>query len=194
VRRFCLALAAFAFMLAAGPAEAETHRRPDLIFDAPDWRDGAPAIAVGAAWRGGAQVVAEASRWLGAANPTGTIGPWCADFVSFALRRVGLPPLPNRTAASALRYGPHTGAPQRGDLGVMPHHVGFVEAIEPDGSIELLSGDWGRRVARARLPRAAFVAFVETGFAMRAGETFRPRARRHAKAKLARFRHAVKRP
>jgi uncharacterized protein (TIGR02594 family) len=176
-------------------------KRPDLA--APGWRDGAPAIAAGAAWQGGvaawraaADVVAEASRWIGAANPTGTRGPWCADFVSFSLRRVGLPPLPNRMASSALAYGPHTSAPRRGDLAVMPHHVGFVEAIEPDGSIELLSGNWGHRVALARLPRAAFVAFVEPaggGSWRAAGESFHPRARAHAKAKLARFRHAVKR-
>jgi len=32
-------------------------------------------------------VLAEASRWLGSANMTGFSGPWCADAVSFWLRR-----------------------------------------------------------------------------------------------------------
>ena len=116
--------------------------------------------------------------------------------MSFSLQRVGLAPLPNRMASSALRYGPHTNAPRRGDLAVMPHHVGFVAGVEPDGSIVLLSGNWGHRVARARLPRAAFVAVVDPAgwrSARTVGEVVHPRAKPHAKAKLARFRHAVKR-
>jgi len=172
VRRFVLVAALGLAVIVAGLAPRLAHAGgrdglTPLEFYAPGWRDGAPAIAAGAAWRGaaatwraGGDVVAEASRWLGSANPTGTIGPWCADFVSFALRRVGLPPLPNRLASSALRYGPQTNAPQRGDLAVMAHHVGFVAGVEADGSIELLSGNYGRRLARARLPRAAFLAFI----------------------------------
>jgi uncharacterized protein (TIGR02594 family) len=171
VRRIFIALAAFALTLADGVAAAETRNpRPDLDFDAPGVAAGAPAIAAraawrsgAAAWRSGADVVDEATRWLGATNPTGTSGPWCADFASFVLQRVGLPPLPDRMAWSALRYGPRTDNPQRGDLAVMARHVGFVAGVEPDGSIELLSGNWGHRVARTRVSRAAFVAFVAIG-------------------------------
>jgi len=111
-------------------------------------------------------VVAEAARWLGSANPTGSVGPWCADFVSFVLRRVGRPPLSSRLAASAFRYGPRLATPRAGALVVLTTrrglatHVGFLEAIEPDGSLRMISGNWGRRVARAIVPRgaAAFVA------------------------------------
>ena len=171
MRRIFIALAAFALTLADGVAAAETRNpRPDLDFDAPGVAAGAPAIAAraawrsgAAAWRSGADVVDEATRWLGATNPTGTSGPWCADFASFVLQRVGLPPLPNRMASSALRYGPHTDAPRRGDLAVMPHHVGFVAGVEPGGTIDLLSGNYGRRVALAHVSRAAFVAFVAVG-------------------------------
>ncbi len=110
--------------------------------------------------------LAEAARWLGSANMTGTVGPWCADFVSFVLRRVGRAPLANRLAASALAYGPRLAAPRAGALAVMRTrrgiygHVGFVEGIEPDGSIRLISGNWGHRVARSRVARGAIVAFV----------------------------------
>ncbi len=124
---------------------------------APGWQDGAPAIAAGQAWGGASRVVDEATRWLGQANPTGTVGPWCADFVSFVLRRVGLPPLPNRLAASAYRYGTRVDAPRVGDLAVAPHHVGFVAGVEPDGSIRLLSGNWNRRVAEATVGRRGLV-------------------------------------
>jgi uncharacterized protein (TIGR02594 family) len=109
----------------------------------------------------------EAARWIGAGNVTGTIGPWCADFVSFVLRRAGKPPLANRMAASALAYGPHEAEPRRGDLAVMrtrrgPYgHVGFVEGVEADGAIDLLSGNWGHRVALGRVPQSMIVVFVE---------------------------------
>ncbi len=106
-------------------------------------------------------VIAEAVRWIGAGKMTGLPGPWCADFVSLVLRAAGRAPLANRLAASALRYGPHLPAPRVGALAVMNHHVGFVEGIEPDGSIDLLSGNWGHRVARSIVPRALVVAFVE---------------------------------
>lgn len=112
-------------------------------------------------------LVAEAARWLGSGNMTGTIGPWCADAVSFWLRRTGHRPLANRLAASALSYGPLLPSPRVGALAVMSTrrgrygHVGIVEAIELDGSIRLISGNWGHRVARSIVARRTIVAFVE---------------------------------
>lgn len=85
------------------------------------------------------------------------------------LRRVGLRPLAGRLAADALRYGPRLAGPQVGALAVMgtrrgwAGHVGFVEGIEADGSIVLLSGNWGGRVARSVAPRSAVTAFVAVG-------------------------------
>jgi hypothetical protein len=64
-------------------------------------------------------------------------------------------------SAIAFLYGPRTAYPRPGDLAVMRHHVGFVEGIEPDGSIRLISGNWGHRVARSLAPRWTIVAFVE---------------------------------
>jgi uncharacterized protein (TIGR02594 family) len=181
--------AALGASLAAAPALARGG-----LAAAPDAALAAPADA-------GAGALIEAARWLGRANPTGTAGPWCADFVSFVLKRVGLPPLSGRMAADALGYGPRLPRPRVGALAVMRTrraafgHVGFVEAIEADGSIELLSGNVRNRVARAREPAAAFVAFVDVGSAAAhpAGEVVHPRAGRRAKAKVARFRRAVKR-
>ena len=37
----------------------------------------------------------------------------------------------------------------------------FVAGVEPDGSIRLISGNWGHRVADAIISRNAVVAFVE---------------------------------
>ena len=104
-------------------------------------------------------IVAEAVRHLGQGNFTGRPGAWCAWFVSAVLRATGHAPLPSGMAASALAYGPRDANPRPGDIAVMPHHVGFV--VEADGArVRIVSGNWGRRVALATLPRGAFVAFV----------------------------------
>ncbi len=112
-------------------------------------------------------MLVEAGRWIGSGNMTGTFGPWCADAVSFWLRRTGHRPLANRMAASALAYGRRLPGPQAGAIAVMSTHrawaghVGLVEGVEPDGSIRLISGNWGHRVAEAVIPRNSVVAFVE---------------------------------
>lgn len=112
-------------------------------------------------------MLAEAARWLGSGNMTGMAGPWCADAVSFWLRRTGHRPLANRLVASALDYGPRLSGPKVGALAVIrtrrgwAGHVGIVEGVEPDGSIRLISGNWGHRVAQATIARNAVVAFVE---------------------------------
>jgi len=98
---------------------------------------------------------------------TGMFGPWCADAVSFWLRRTGHRPLASRLVASALAYGPRLTDPQVGALAVIrtrrgwAGHVDFVAGVEPDGSIRLISGNWGHRVADAIIARNAVVAFVE---------------------------------
>ncbi len=112
-------------------------------------------------------MLAEATRWLGSGNMTGMAGPWCADAVSFWLRRSGHKPLANRLAASALAYGPRLAGPEVGALAVIrtrlgsAGHVGLVEGVEPDGSIRLISGNWGHRVAQAIVSRNVVTAFVE---------------------------------
>jgi hypothetical protein len=123
------------------------------------------AAATYASWRSGSDLVAEAARYVGEGKFTGLPGAWCADAVSFWLEATGRPPLPNRMAASALSYGPRGfGAP--GELVVMrtrreyAGHVGIVERVLPDGSVEIISGNRGRRVARAIIPRGMVTAFV----------------------------------
>jgi uncharacterized protein (TIGR02594 family) len=124
------------------------------------------AVAVPAASFGGDNVAAEASRWVGSGKFTGLPGPWCADAVNVWLQRSGHRPLNGRMASAALAYGPRLEAPEVGALAVLgsrrgwAYHVGVVAGVEPDGSIRLISGNWGRRVAEAVVPRRAFSAFV----------------------------------
>ena len=84
----------------------------------------------------------------------------------FLAQATGRPPLANRLAASALAYGPHVASPQPGDLAVMATrrgaagHVGIVEDVLPDGSVAIVSGNWGRRVARGVISRRSVMAFI----------------------------------
>ena len=143
-----------AFLL---PGSAQAQR-----FAAPPSASHSPARSPA-----GGDVVAEATRWLGSGNMTGLVGPWCADAVSFWLRRTGHRPLASRLVASALEYGPRLTGPQVGALAVIrtrrgsAGHVGLVEGVEPDGSIRLISGNWGHRVAQAIISRNSVLAFVE---------------------------------
>jgi surface antigen len=40
-------------------------------------------------------------------------------------------------------------------------HVGFVANVNADGSIDLISGNWARRVSDAPIPRRAIVGIVD---------------------------------
>jgi len=171
------ALAAFILAACLCPAAVvAASGRPGLTPQdvvALDWQIGAPAIAgraawgVGAAaWRSGSDLVAEAARYVGSGKFTALPGAWCADAVSFWLRATGHTPLANRMAASALAYGPHVANPRPGDLVVMrtrrgaAGHVGIVARVNSDGSIEIVSGNWNRRVARSVILRRSVTAFV----------------------------------
>ncbi len=138
------------------PAPSSTLSAPDRISAA---RAEAPAAH--------ADVVAEAERWLGSRNMTGKSGPWCAHFASYVLQRTGHRPLANGMASSALSYGRRLSEPRVGALAVVTTrigyaaHVGFVSGVRSDGSIELISGNWGRRVSDAPFPRRSVVAFVD---------------------------------
>ena len=143
----------FAFLLAFASAACASPRLPMTTDD-------------GRAARAGSGIIAEAMRFLGAGNITGARGPWCGDFASLILRRTGHRPLPGRMAASALAYGPRTRDPKPGDLIVLGgrrgvSHVGFFAGWE-HGRVLMVSGNWGRRVARATISPRAIVAFVST--------------------------------
>jgi uncharacterized protein (TIGR02594 family) len=114
---------------------------------------------------GGRALVAIAESHLGQGNFIGLPGAWCADFVSAILRAAGRKPLANRMAASALAYGPHEAAARPGDLVVMRTrrgpfgHVGIVVA-DDGATVDIISGNWSRRVLRAHISRRAVTAFV----------------------------------
>ena len=162
--------AVLAVVMASGAADAN-GRSPAAalpVAPAPSFDAARAEIPSGAPRSsGGGDVIAEAERWLGSRNMTGRGGPWCAHFASYVLERTGRRPLANGMASSALSYGRRLSEPRVGALAVVTTrvgyaaHVGFVSGVHPDGSIELLSGNWGRRVSDAPVSRHSVVAFVD---------------------------------
>ena len=167
LRASLTAIFALACLCLSGPTYANGRAGPAIqTAEAPAWNRGAPMMAGRAVWAVGSSVVAEiANRYVGAAKFTGLPGAWCADAVSAWLSEAGKPPLANRMAASALSYGPRgNGAP--GDLAVFvgrrgyAYHVGVVVASLGD-QVEVVSGNWSRRVGRTVVSRRVLV-FVRT--------------------------------
>lgn len=89
------------------------------------------------------------------------VGPWCADFVSWAARQGGTPLGENGEgfqSVSALyewaqRSGravpASAGPPQAGDLIVWGgEHVGIVERVDPDGTIHTIEGNSSDQVSQ----------------------------------------------
>jgi hypothetical protein len=147
------ALAALAAICLASGAEASGRGslEPSIY---------APAIAAQAAWGGASALASEAARYIGSGKFTALPGAWCADAVNVWLRATGHRPLGSRMAGAALTYGPRSpGHP--GDLAVFirhghAYHVGIV-AAERGNVVEVISGNWSHRVARAMIPRQAAV-------------------------------------
>lgn len=89
-----------------------------------------------------------------------SVGPWCAYFVSWLARQAGVPIgdtgggfgyVPD-VRAWAQRAGHWTdaaaGPPRPGDLIVWSGHIGMVEGVRPDGSIQTIEGNSSDRVSR----------------------------------------------
>ena len=162
--RASLAAVAFAASLCLGGAAEASGRAaatPSLYVS------GAPASygVAGMAWQSASGLAIEAARYVGSGKFTSLPGAWCADAVSAWLRATGKPPLANRMAAAALSYGPRSnGSP--GDLAVFvgrrgyAYHVGVVVA-DLGSEVEIVSGNWDHRVARAVVSRRGLI-FVRT--------------------------------
>jgi hypothetical protein len=86
-------------------------------------------------------------------------GPWCAYFVSWAARQAGVPigdggqgyGRVDDVMAWGQRAGkalPAGSTPQPGDLIVWDEHIGVVESVGADGTINTIEGNSSDQVAR----------------------------------------------
>ena len=110
------------------------------------------------------------SATVGAPGP----GPWCSYFASWACKQAGVPlgdqgqgfGRVDDVAAWAQRTGrwmPATATPQPGDLIVWDEHIGIVQGVLPDGSIQTIEGNSSNQVAQRVHPKGDNLGFVRPG-------------------------------
>jgi hypothetical protein len=150
--------------------------------------DQAAGVVAGSASGGGAGMVAVARSQLGqhespmgsnnssriaqyrSAVPGGGVGPWCAYFASWVAKENGMP-LGERGQGYARvddiwswaqRTGRTTGSnPRPGDLVVWDEHIGVVESVRSDGSIQTIEGNSSDQVSRrVYRPGPPIIGFV----------------------------------
>jgi hypothetical protein len=98
--------------------------------------------------------------------------PWCAEFVSWAAAQAGAPLGDGGTgfrsvaaltswAALTGRLLPAGSTPQPGDLILFgDRHVGIVQAVEPNGTIDTVEGNYGNAVQRVQRSPSEATGFV----------------------------------
>jgi len=104
------------------------------------------------------------------------VGPWCAYFTSWAAREAGMPlgdsgqgfgrvddvyAWAQRTGR-AVPNGPGV-ALRPGDLIVWDEHIGVVEAVLPDGSVQTIEGNSSDQVARRTHAAGSALGYVRMG-------------------------------
>jgi hypothetical protein len=108
------------------------------------------------------------------AVPGGGVGPWCAYFASWVAAQNGTPLGENgqgfarvddvwawaQRTARAVPAGPGA-VPRPGDLVIWDEHMGIVESVLPDGSIQTIEGNSSDQVARrVHSPNDGIVGYV----------------------------------
>ena len=104
------------------------------------------------------------------------VGPWCAYFTSWAAREAGMPIGENgqgygrvddvyawaQRTGRAVPNGPGV-VPRSGDLIVWDEHVGVVEAVLPDGSVQTIEGNSSDQVSRRTNEAGSALGYVRMG-------------------------------
>lgn len=104
------------------------------------------------------------------------VGPWCAYFTSWAAREAGMPLGETgqgfgsvdalyawaQRAGRAVPNGPGV-VPRPGDLIVWDEHIGVVESVLPDGSVQTIEGNSSDQVARRTHEAGSALGYVRMG-------------------------------
>jgi hypothetical protein len=101
-------------------------------------------------------------------------GPWCAYFTSWVARQAGAPVGPNgggfgsvdalyAWAQQAHKALPKGATPQPGDLIVWDEHIGLVESVGPNGTVNTIEGNSSDKVTRRQHPAGSAVGYVRLG-------------------------------
>jgi CHAP domain len=105
------------------------------------------------------------------ATPGGPVGPWCAYFVSWVAHQAGVPLGDQEQGFASVdalwgwaqesgKAVPAGKPPRPGDLIVWDEHVGIVERVHPDGTIDTIEGNTTDQVARRQHSPDGVVGYV----------------------------------
>lgn len=83
---------------------------------------------------------------VGQSRPQGCPSRWCACYLNAALKRAGYAPSGSNLARNFARYGRPAKPGQVGAIMVMSSHVGVVSGRCSDGRVQVLSGNYSRKV------------------------------------------------
>jgi hypothetical protein len=128
---------------------------PPPNFSFPDFFAAAGAFS-GA---GSTHLLSVAERYNGDGNFTGFRGKWCAAAIGLWLREAGYSRLASLAARDYAHYGRPTNA-HPGAIAVMPHHIGIVKEVRPEG-IVLVSGNHNHRVGIGLYSAHRIIAYRE---------------------------------
>ncbi|HZS64903.1 MAG TPA: TIGR02594 family protein [Xanthobacteraceae bacterium] len=117
--------------------------------------------------RGSPDALLEALRHMGAHAKALGLPPslWCADFMNYVLKHVGLNATGSRAARSFLKYGQKIDEPRVGAIAIFSRgrdggHVGIVRGTDGNGNPIVISGNYADRVAEAVYPKSRVLAYV----------------------------------
>jgi uncharacterized protein (TIGR02594 family) len=88
--------------------------------------------------------------------------PWCAAFVNGVLKQLGLSGTNSNMARSFSKYNSPTKNPQKGDIVVFNHHVGFFEGFVKKGNrtmVAVLGGNQSNRVKVSYFPVSSVISY-----------------------------------
>ncbi|HEV7344643.1 MAG TPA: hypothetical protein VGN60_03310 [Devosia sp.] len=85
-------------------------------------------------------------RDVGQSRPSGCPSRWCACYLDRILAEAGLQPRGSNRARDFATYGRPARPAELGAIMVMRNHVGVVTGQCPDGRVQIISGNYSRRV------------------------------------------------
>jgi uncharacterized protein (TIGR02594 family) len=88
--------------------------------------------------------------------------PWCAAFVNGILKQLGLSGTNSNMARSFSKYNSPTKNPQKGDIVVFNHHVGFFKGFVKKGNrtmVAVLGGNQSNRVKVSYFPVSSVISY-----------------------------------
>lgn len=84
---------------------------------------------------------------------------WCAAFVNAVLGQNGVVGTGSAAASSFQNFGQAVKNPQKGDIVVMDHHVGFYGGTNANGSIQVIGGNQGDAVSQANFKASDVLSY-----------------------------------